>query len=120
MYSKIQLIGRMSRDVEVKQTERMKVGKFSIAVDRKYKNKKSVSFFNCVAFGDSVDVLDKYVKKGQMIHIDGEPVLESYTDKSGIKKTVLTVYVKRFTIIEWNQSPNNSEDNHLEDIFSIY
>ena len=115
MYAKIQLIGRMTKDIEVRQTEKTLVGNFTLAVDRNYKDKKDTSFFDCVIFGKTVEVLEKYVKKGQALHIEGEPVIETYKDKNGNNRKNFKIYVSKFTIIDWGKNNLEKEENKKEE-----
>lgn len=77
-------IGRLVRDPEIRQAKDMSVAKFTLAVDRKGKDKEA-DFIQCTAFGKTADVIDKYVKKGNKIALEGRWQTGSYTNKDGQK-----------------------------------
>lgn len=88
------LIGRVTRDPEIKALPAgTSVAQFSLATNHVYKNSEGkkiedVDFHNIVAFGKVVDsVIAQYVKKGQLICVQGRIRTRSWEDKkSGEKK----------------------------------
>lgn len=77
------LVGRLTRDVDVRQTTSgSTVGRFSLAVDRFGKD-KGADFINCVAFDKKAEVLQKYTHKGSKISLIGRIQTGSYTNKDG-------------------------------------
>lgn len=64
---KITIIGNIC-NIEMKND----VLKFSVAVNEKYKEQKTVEFFNCVAFSKPAETLEKYANKGDKIYIEGK------------------------------------------------
>lgn len=92
--------GRLVKDVELKQTTSgTRVGSFSIAVNRKYNDKEETSFFNCVAFGKTAEIIAQYVKKGHRISIDGRLVQRSW-EKDGQKRSTVEIVVENFQFLE--------------------
>lgn len=65
----ITIVGRLTKDIEVKQGANSTFGLFSIA-DRK--DKDNTRFFNCTAFGKLAEVMAEYTKKGDKVAIHGE------------------------------------------------
>lgn len=94
--NKISIVGRLIRDVEVKQSQGGKsVARFTVAAQRKYKNtegKYDSDFIPCVCFDKSADFVSKYFKKGDMIGITGHMQSGSYEGKNG-KVYTLDCYV---------------------------
>jgi len=71
------LIGRLTRDAELKQTSNgQAVCKFSVAVNRRRKNgdqwEDEANFFDVVVWGRQGEALNQYLTKGKMVGIDGE------------------------------------------------
>ena len=71
------LIGRLTRDAELKQTSNgQAVCKFSIAVNRRRKNgdqwEDEANFFDIVVWGRQGESLNQYLVKGKMVGVDGE------------------------------------------------
>lgn len=85
--NKIILMGRLTRDPEVRYggQSNMAIARFSIAVDRRFKREgqPDADFFNCTAFGKLGEFVEKYLKKGTKIVLDGEMQNDNYTNKEG-------------------------------------
>ena len=102
------LIGRLTKDVDIRYSNsQTAVGRFSLAVDRHDKD-KNCDFINCIAFGKSAENLEKYVKKGNKVAINGRIQTGSYTNKEG--KTVYTtdVVAERVEFVESKQKEESS------------
>ena len=74
--NKIILVGRLTRDPEQSYTaSNLSIVKFSIAVDRKYKDsqtgERKTDFFNCKAFRQTADFVSQYVTKGNLVAVEG-------------------------------------------------
>ena len=100
----VSLIGRLTKDVEVRvaQTqkgENMTISRFSLAVDRKGKD-AGADFINCVAFGKNGEFAEKYLAKGLKIGIVGEIRTGSYDGKDGKKVYTTDVIVNSYTFCE--------------------
>ncbi len=99
MKNKVQLIGRLGADVELKTVTGGKaMAKFSLATNESYKNAKGEKvdetyWHNLVAFGKTAEIIHKYTKKGSEIGIEGKLVSRSYDDKEGQKRYVTEVQV---------------------------
>lgn len=98
--NKIELMGRLTKDVEIKQTKTKKeVGAFTLAVPRKM-DKENVDFIDCVVFGKLVEVLSKYTSKGSRIIVCGSLQIQNYQDKDGNNKKSTVVIVDDFYFTE--------------------
>ena len=100
----IVLLGRLTKDPEVKYTSTGKVvASFSLAVDRPYtaeKGKHEADFIDCSIWGKSAEILGNSVHKGQRILVEGRLQIRPYTDKNGNKRTAAEVVCGRFEFIE--------------------
>lgn len=86
--NKVILIGRLVRDPEIRWTqESMCVAKLTLAVDRRTKKEgeQSADFISCTAFKKTAEFIDKYIKKGTKIAVEGRWQTGSYTNKEGAK-----------------------------------
>jgi single-strand DNA-binding protein len=88
MLNKVFLMGRVTRDIDLKHTTSdVPVCTFSIAVDRDYKDKqtgeKSADFFECTAWRNTAEFINKYVSKGSLVVVVGRLQNQSWTDKEG-------------------------------------
>lgn len=94
MLNKVILMGRITRDLETRQTQNGKLMlKFSIAVDRGSGDSKTTDFINCVAWEKRAEFISKYFGKGNMIAIIGNIKTGSYGDKDGKKVYTTDVWV---------------------------
>lgn len=92
----VQLIGRLTRDPDVRYTQgenSFAVARFVLAVDRRYKKdgEQTADFITCVAFGKNAEFFEKYGKQGMKFGITGRIQTGKYEDKDG--KTVYTTDV---------------------------
>ena len=91
MLNHITLMGRLTRDVEVKQTNGgTAVCNFTMAVDRDIPNKstgeRETDFIDCVAWGHTANFIGKYCVKGSLVAVDGRLQIREWTDKDGNKR----------------------------------
>ena len=100
--NKVILIGRLTKDVEIRYAGETAVSRYSLAVDRKYKREgePTADFINCVAFGKSGEFAEKYLKKGMKIAVTGRIQTGSYTDKDGKKVYTTDVIVEEHEFCE--------------------
>lgn len=100
----ITITGRTTADLELKQLQSgASVTEFSVAVKRSFKNANGEyesDFFNCVAFSKSAETISRYVKKGDMIGIEGRLQTRSYTNKEGRKINVTEIIVESFEFLQ--------------------
>jgi len=101
--NKAQLIGRVTRDPELKALPSgQKVVTFGIATNRSWKDKEvvkqeSVEFHNCTAFGKGAELLAQYVKKGNLLYVEGYLKTNTWEDKETQKKMYRTeIIVENF------------------------
>lgn len=86
--NKIIITGRATKDIEQKQTTSgTSVATFSVAVKRSFKSngEQESDFFDCVAYSKTAELISKYVKKGDMIGIEGRLQTRNYTNREGRK-----------------------------------
>jgi single-strand DNA-binding protein len=97
--NKVQLIGNLGQNPEVKELNGgKKVAKFSLATNETYRNKAGekvtdTQWHNLVAWGKTADVIEKYLKKGSEVAIEGKILNRNYTDKEGVKRYVTEIQV---------------------------
>lgn len=98
----VSLIGRLTRDPIVRYKEEMAIARFSIAVDRPKQNGKEATsdFPNCIAFGKTAELVEKYLAKGRLVGITGRLQTGSYTDKDGKKVYTTDVVADRVEFLD--------------------
>ena len=91
MLNRIILMGRLTRDPELRQTQSgASVANFSLAVDRDFKDKqtgeKTTDFIDIVAWRSSAEFVSRFFTKGRMAVVEGRLQLRDWTDKDGGKR----------------------------------
>lgn len=108
------LIGNLTRDPELSTTPSgVSVCRFSIAVNRTYKNAdgtQETDFFNIVAWRGQADFCGKYLKKGRKIAVVGNIQNRSYDDKDGNKRTVTEIIANNVEFV----GPRTDGDDYAE------
>lgn len=97
MLNRVILMGRITHDLEVKQTPNgVSVLSFTLAAERQFKGangERETDFINCVAWRQQAEFINKYFSKGRMIAIEGNLRTRTFEDKKGSKHYVTEVYV---------------------------
>ena len=107
--NKVIMMGRLTRDPEVRYggANNTAVARYSIAVDRRFKRdgQPTADFFNCTSFGKQGEFVEKYLRKGTKVVIEGELQNDNYTNKEG-----QMVYGMRIIVssVEFAESKNSS------------
>ena len=96
MLNKAIIMGRLTRDPEIKTTQSgLSVCSFSVACDRdivsKGSTERETDFINVTAWRSTADFIGKYFYKGRMIVVVGRIQVRNYTDKDGNKRTATEI-----------------------------
>ena len=96
MLNRIILLGRLTRDPELRQTQSgVSVANFSLAVDRDFKDKatgeKGTDFIDIVAWRQTAEFVSRFFTKGRMAVVEGRLQLRDWTDKDGNKRRTAEV-----------------------------
>ena len=90
MLNKIILMGRLTRDPELRRTQSgTAVASFTLAVDRDYKpqdGERETDFIDIVAWRGTGEFVSKYFTKGRMAVVEGRLQVRDWTDKDGNKR----------------------------------
>ena len=100
--------GRLVRDPELtprKNSDSSDRVNFTVAVDRRFGDE--TDFVDCVAFGKTAELIDKWFSKGREIITWGEGQLRTYEGKDGVKRKAYSIVVSNF---DFCGSKNNSSD----------
>jgi single-strand DNA-binding protein len=111
-----QFIGRLGKDAEVKQLDGGKaVIKFSVAVTEKWKDKngekkEKTKRIDCDLWDNSGKAtVAQYIRKGNEIYIEGEPMARGWLTDAGEVKTALSVRVKEIQLLSSGKSQGQNE-----------
>lgn len=112
MINNVTLIGRMTRDAELKQTpSSQSVAIFNLAVNRNFKNndgEREADFINCVIWGTSAENLANWTKKGALIAVVGRIQTRNYENQQGQRVYVTEVVVEKFQTLEKKDNASNT------------
>ena len=122
MINRIVLVGRLTRDPELRKTNSGNaVCSFTVAVDNRQKNPdgtKGTTFVPCVVFNASADNTGKFTRKGSLVGVEGRLNQRSYTRNDGTKATVFEVICDSVQFLEPNgaaASSANEENVEFDD-----
>lgn len=94
MINKVILLGRMTKDIEIRITNSQKtVGTFTIAVDNGYGDNKTTDFINCVAWEKTAEFIKNWFGKGRMMALVGRIATRTWEGEDGRKNYATEVIV---------------------------
>ena len=104
MKNKVQLIGHVGQEPEVKTINNKKVANLTIATNDFYYNEKGdkveqTEWHRITAWGKTAEIIEKYVVKGKEIAIEGKLSHRSYDDKDGNKRYVTEILVNELLLL---------------------
>ncbi len=90
MLNQITIMGRLTRDPEIRTAGQSTVANFTLACDRDFKDKttgeKATDFIDVVAWRATAEFAQKYFTKGRMAVVSGRLQIRDWTDKDGTKR----------------------------------
>ena len=114
--NKVILMGRLTRDPEVRYTqgnEPMAIARYTLAVDRRGRKdggEATADFIQCVAFRNNAEFAEKYLRQGTKIAITGRIQTGSYTDREGRKVYTTEVVVEEAEFAESKNKNSNQQE----------
>lgn len=122
MFNKVVLIGRLTRDPELRHTtNNIPVCSFSLAVNRPYSSSnsdKDVDFINCTAWRKQAENVSRYVSKGSLVAVEGKIQTREYMDeKINAKRYFTEVVCDSVTFLDSRSTRenNNPENNYKQE-----
>ena len=115
MINNVVLVGRMTRDAELRYTpSNQAVATFTLAVNRNFKNQdgeREADFINVVIWRQQAENLANWVKKGALIGVTGRIQTRSYDNQQGQRVYVTEVVAESFQLLESHGQQSNSQDS---------
>lgn len=104
MINEARLLGHVGQDPEIKQTRLgTKVARFSLATSERWKDRETgerrekTQWHQVVVFNENlVDVVEKYIKKGSKLYVEGQVASRSWENESGQKRYATDIVLKGF------------------------
>ena len=109
--NKVELIGRLTRDVDFKESETTSIARFTLAVDRRIRKDgdDNADFVGCVAFGKNAEFIEKYFRQGMRMALVGRIQTGNYTNHDGQKVYTTDVVAEE---VEFCESKKNEESKN--------
>lgn len=128
-FNKVILAGNVGRDPEVQSFDGRKRATFSLATRERYRDrdgliKEITDWHNIVVWGNLVEIVEGYVRKGSAVLIEGKIRYREYDDKDNIRRRVTDILVDSLILLGGRQEtsgiasqPDNTEKPAVEDVF---
>lgn len=104
MINRVVLVGRITRDPETQQTNTgIPYVRFTVAVNRPFKDQngeRPADFINCIAWRAQAEFLQKFVKKGNQLAIEGRIQTNTYQDANGNNRQAFDILVESVSNLE--------------------
>ena len=109
MLNRVTLVGRLTRDAELRRTSSGKaVASFTLAVNKNFKtgDGQEADFPNIVAWGKVAENTANYCSKGSLVSVDGRLQTRNYENNQGQKVFVTEVVADSVQFIDTNRNSN--------------
>lgn len=102
--NKIILVGNLGKDPEIRHTQAgSKIASFSVATSESWQDKTTnerrdnTHWHRIVVFNENLaDIVEKYVKKGNKVYVEGSLQYRKYTDTNGVERNISEIVLSRF------------------------
>ena len=123
MVNKVILVGTVGKDPEVRNTQNNKVATFSLATNESYKDKNGekkivTEWHNVVIWGKLAEIVEKYVKKGNHLYLEGKLSSRSWEDQNGTKRYITEVIVHSMTMFPSARKSGEDRQGSSQETFS--
>ncbi|MBS4030410.1 MAG: single-stranded DNA-binding protein [Clostridiales bacterium] len=114
MLNRIVLVGRLTGDPELRYTPAngVAVASFTLAVNRRFGQKKETDFVPIVVWRAQAENCAKYLGKGSLVAVDGRLQIRSYEDREGQKRTIAEVIADS---VQFLSSPGSKDKRAASD-----
>ena len=104
MLNRCVFIGRLTREPELRYTPSgIAVTKFTIAVDRRYKNKqgeKETDFIDIIVWRQLAEICANNLDKGRLVSVEGQLQIRSYEDKQSVKRKAAEIIAENVFFLD--------------------
>lgn len=115
----VNLTGRITKDPDVRTTEKSQIVNFTLAVNREFSKEKECDFISCVAFNNQATFISKYITKGDLIGVHGRIQVRNYQSKNGDTVYVTEILCDRVEMlskVQGHQQVNNQNQSTITHI----
>ncbi|MDY0214624.1 MAG: single-stranded DNA-binding protein [Bacilli bacterium] len=115
MVNRVVLVGRLVRDPELRRTQtNQAVTSFTIAVDNRGRE-KSASFLPVVCWGQTAEFVAQYLKKGNLVGVDGRLQQRSYENQAKQKVNIVEIVADSVQALESKGSEGSAQGGYEPD-----
>ena len=106
MLNKVQIIGRLGRDVELRYTQSgSPVANFTVATDESYTDRngnrmENTEWHRVVAFNKQAETCHQYISKGSLVYVEGRLRTRKYTDREGQERSTTEINADRVIFLD--------------------
>lgn len=115
--NKVMFIGHLTRDPQLSYTpSQTSVVDFGLATSYRYKTgageqKEEVCFVDCRMFGSRAEVINKYLKKGAPLFVEGRLSFDTWEAQDGSKRSKHRITVENFEFLGGKKDDNKGQDD---------
>lgn len=123
MLNKVQIIGRLGKDPEVKQGS---VTTFSVATDESYTDRNGqrverTEWHSIVTYGKTAEACGQHIAKGSLVYVEGKLRTRKWTDRSGADRYTTEIHADRVQFLDRRQDqeqrqPQKQAYEDMEDV----
>ena len=115
MVNKVVLQGRLTKDIELKQTQGgIAFTNFTVAWSEKYKETETKCFMTCKAWRQTAEFLNKFFKKGSELIVEGRLVTEQWQDKDGNNQSRVVLDVEKAHFAGKKDGGEGKKDEYVD------
>ena len=109
MLNKVQIIGRLGRDVELRQTPSgQSVASFTVATDESYTSRdgqkvEQTEWHRINVFGKQAELCGRFIGKGSLVYVEGKLRTRKWTDQSGQERSSTEINADRVQFLDRRQ-----------------
>lgn len=109
MLNRVQIIGRLGRDVELRQTPSgQSVASFTVATDESYTARdgqkvEQTEWHRVNVFGKQAELCGKFIGKGSLVYVEGKLRTRKWTDQSGQERSSTEINADRVQFLDRKQ-----------------
>jgi single-strand DNA-binding protein len=112
-YNRIILVGNLTRDPEIRYVgSGAAVTKFTLAVNRRSKEKEETDFIDIVAWEKLAETCNTYLAKGMSVLVEGRLSIRSYDDKDGTRRKSTEVVCNIMQMLDRKQDGRSGNGSY--------
>lgn len=117
MINQVTIIGNLTRDIELRETPSgVAYTRFTVAVNNKHGETEEAYFFECTAWRTTAEFLAKYALKGAKVCVSGQLVQQSWEDKDGNKKSLVSISAQNVELLTPKEEPTTKQTKPKEKV----